>query len=126
MHPGRSGIGESLRRLASSGIGILQSRLELLSVELQEEGLRLRSLVAFGTAALFFLGFGVVLLSVFFTVLLWDSHRLLALGVASGVFLGAGAVCALVAAAIARGGSKLFAASLSELARDRDALERPR
>ena len=53
---------------------------------------------------------------------MWESNRLLALGVFSALFLGAGIASAVLATSLARGGSKLFAASLAELRKDRDAL----
>lgn len=116
------GLAGSLRRLAGTFAAILQTRLELLVTEAQEEKLRLVSLLAYAFAAFFFLGFGVVLLALLLTVLLWDSQRLLALGVFAALFLGAGTVAAIAALRGARAGSKLFAASLAELSRDRDAL----
>jgi uncharacterized membrane protein YqjE len=78
--------------------------------------------LTYGAIALICLSAGLVFLAVFLTVLLWDSHRLLALGVFSALFLGAGIATLLVAMNFARAGSTLFKASLAELARDREAL----
>jgi uncharacterized membrane protein YqjE len=116
------GLAHSLRRLAGTLLAILQTRVELLATEVEEEKLRLGEMAGYAVAAFFFLGFGVVLLALLLTVLLWDSHRLLALGVATALFLGAGGVSAFVVVRRAQAGSKLFAASLAELARDREAL----
>ncbi|MBI4989220.1 MAG: phage holin family protein [Rhodocyclales bacterium] len=117
--PGKS-LGSRLRGYAAGALGILQTRLELLATEVQEEKLRLGSLLGFAAAAFFFLGFGIVLLALFLTVLLWDAHRLLALGVFAAIFLSIGIIAALAAARIGRQGSRLFAASISELAQDRE------
>lgn len=117
--PGKS-LGSWLRGYAAGALGILQTRLELLAAEFQEEKLRLGTLLGYAAAAFFFLGFGAVLLALFLTVLLWDSHRLLALGVFTAVFLAIGILAALAAARVGRQGSRLFAASISELAQDRD------
>jgi len=119
-----SGLAASLRGVAATAVSILQTRLELLSVEFQEEMSRLAALLVYSVAAFFFLGFGLLFVAVLLTVLLWDTHRELVLGLASGLLLGVGAVCAILAAGIARSGSKLFAASLAELAQDREALKR--
>lgn len=119
--PGKS-LGSRLRAYAAGALGILQTRLELLATEVQEEKIRLGSLLAYAAAAFFFLGFGAVLLALFLTVLLWDSHRLLALGAFTAVFLAIGLIAALAAARIGRQGSRLFAASISELAQDREML----
>jgi len=115
-------LAHSMRRLAGTVVAILQTRLELLGTELEEEKLRLGSVLVYAGAAFFLLGFGIVLLALFLTVLLWDSNRLLALGAFTAVFLVGGAAAAALAARRARAGSKLFAASLAELARDRESL----
>ncbi len=120
MAPPPGSLGSRLRGYFAGALGILQTRLELLATEFQEEKLRLGMLLGYAAAAFFFLGFGVVLLAVFLTVLLWDSHRLLALGVFTAVFLIVGLIAALAAARIGRQGSRLFAASIAELAQDRD------
>lgn len=117
------GLGARLRGYAAGTLGILQTRLELLATEVEEEKLRLGTLLGYAAAAFFFLGFGVVLLALFLTVLLWDSHRLLALGVFTAVFLAIGILAALAAARSGRQGSRLFAASISELAQDRDMIQ---
>lgn len=114
-----------LRRLLDAGLATAQTRLELLAVEAQEEKLRLSSLLFNTMLSAVFLGFGVVFLAVFLTVLLWDDHRLLALGLGTVVLLAAGVLTARNAAREVKRGSRLFAASLGELARDREAL-RPR
>ncbi|MBK9351851.1 MAG: phage holin family protein [Sulfuritalea sp.] len=112
----------SAKGLLGTGVTLLHNRLELLGVELAEERARLFSMLAYGGAAFLCLAAGLVFLAVFLTVLLWDSHRLLALGVFSALFLGAGIATLLVAMNHARAGSTLFKASLAELARDREAL----
>ena len=119
----RGGLFASLRGLAATGLGLLQNRLELLAVEIQEERTRSLSLAAYSVAAVILLGAGAIFLAAFITVLLWESNRLLALGVFSTLFLGGGIGCALAARALARKPSGLFAGSLAELARDRAAAE---
>lgn len=115
-------LGESLRGLAESGLATLQTRLELFSVELKEEKLRAGSFLFDTVLAALFIGFGIVFLLIFLTVLFWDSHRLLALGLATTVLLAAGIWAGTRAATRLRAGSRLFAASLAELAQDRETL----
>lgn len=122
MPPSR-GLYASLRGLVTTGVAVLQTRLELLSTELQEEKARVLGLVAYAAAAVILLAVGSVFFAVFLTVLLWDSNRLLALGVFSALFLGAGALALTMARRLARTESRLFAASLAELAQDRAGLE---
>ena len=116
------GLFASAKGLLGTGVTLIHNRLELLGVELAEERVRLLSLVAYGGAAFLCLSAGLVFLAVFLTVLLWDSNRLLALGVFSALFIGAGIACLMLAMSLARSGSKLFSASLAELRKDRDAL----
>lgn len=120
MAPAPGSLGSRLRSSIAGALGILQTRLELLATEVAEEKVRLGSLLGFAAAAFFFLGFGAVLLALFLTVLLWDSHRLLALGIFTALFLAIGILAALAAARIGRQGSRLFAASIAELAQDRE------
>lgn len=117
------GIARSLRNLAGTAVGIAHTRLELLAVELQEERLRLGTLALYAFGAVFFLGFGAVLLAVLFAVVLWDSHRMAAIALPTALFLGAGLLCATLARRQQRAGSRLFRASLDELSRDRQALD---
>jgi len=121
--PRSRGLFSSLRGLFATSIATLRIRLELLSTEIQEEKARVLGLLVYGAAALILLAVGIVFLAVFFTVLLWDSHRLLALGVFSALFLGAGGLALTIAMRLARAESRLFAASLAELAQDRAALD---
>lgn len=121
--PRSRGLFGSLRGLLVGGVSLARTRLELLAVEVQEEKARLLGLLAWGAAAVIFVAAGLVFLAVFLTVLLWESHRLLALGVFTALFLGGGVFALFMAQRLASSGSKLFAASLGELDRDRAALE---
>jgi uncharacterized membrane protein YqjE len=112
----------SLKGLAGTVLTLLQVRLELLSVEAQEEVARVVGLLLFGLAALILLALGLGFLAIFITVALWDTQRLLALAVFATLFLSLGGVAAWLAYQRARRGSALFAASLAELRQDRDQL----
>jgi uncharacterized membrane protein YqjE len=117
----RGGLYASLRGLAATGLALLQNRLELLAVEIQEEKARTVGLIAYSIATVLLLGAGAIFLAVFITVLLWDSNRLLALGVFSTLFLGGGLICLLAVRRLAATPSSLFVGSLAELAKDRAA-----
>jgi uncharacterized membrane protein YqjE len=112
----------SLRGLADSLLGLFQVRLELLSVEAREEVSRLGGLLLYGAFAVAFLSLGLGFLAILITVALWDSHRLLALGAFSTLFLTLGVVAGFLARDRLQQGSRLFAASLEELQRDQDSL----
>lgn len=121
----RPRLADSLHGIVDAGLQTVQTRLELLAVELQEEKLRLTGLALNTVLAGLLLGFGLVFLVIFVTVLFWDEHRLLALGISTAVCLGGGLLAASNAARAFRSGTKLFSASLAEFARDRAALKKP-
>ena len=121
----RPRLADSLHGIVDAGLQTAQTRLELLAVELQEEKLRLTGLALNTVLAGLLLGFGLVFLMVFLTVLFWEDHRLLALGISTAVCIGGGLIAASNAARAFRSGTKLFSASLAELARDRAALREP-
>jgi uncharacterized membrane protein YqjE len=123
---GKPRLAGGLRGLLATGLAVVQTRLELFAVEVQEERHRISAYLFNVVLAAIFIGFGLTLLVVFITVALWDSHRLLALGIGTAVLLAAGLFAAATAARLSSEGSRLFAASLADLAKDRDELEHRR
>lgn len=119
---GGKGLFESLTGFAATLVALAQTRLELLSTDLEEERLHVFSLLVSVLAALFLVGVGLVLATILLVVAFWDAHRLLALGSLAGFFLAAGLAVAGVAVRKARTKPRLFAASLSELNKDRQQL----
>lgn len=117
-----TGLMESLKRLTGTLLAIFQTRLELLSNEMQEERLRIKQMLLYGSVALFFFGLAIMLLTAFIVVLFWDSYRLLVLGGFAALFFVAGLLVLNELRRVAREKSKLFSASLAELADDRDQL----
>ncbi|MDP3250711.1 MAG: phage holin family protein [Hydrogenophaga sp.] len=115
-------LSTSLRGLASTVLELLQVRLELFSVEAQEEVLRVGALMVYGAVAVTFLSLGLTFLALLITVALWDSHRLLALGIFTALFLLTGGVAAWLARERVRNGTRLFSASIEELRQDREDL----
>lgn len=119
---GSAGLFASLRNFAATAVAIARTRLELLANEVAEEKIRLGQLLVFGVVALFGLIVGVIFFAMFVTVLLWDSHRLLALGGFAVLFFGMGLYAVFQLRARASVGSRLFSASLAELGKDRQQL----
>jgi uncharacterized membrane protein YqjE len=113
---------ESLKRMAGTLLAIFQTRLELFSLEMEEERLNIEQMLLYGSIALFFFGLAILLLTIFIVVLLWDSYRLPMLGSFTGLYFVAGLVAWDALRRVAREKSKLFSASLAALADDRDQL----
>lgn len=112
----------SVKGLAATVLELLQVRLELLSVEAQEEVLRIGALLVYGAIAVTLLGLGLCFLAMLITVALWDSHRLLPLAVFAVLFLVLGALAAYQARQRVLSQSRLFSASADEIQRDLEAL----
>ena len=100
-------------------LAIFQTRLELLSNEIEEERLRVRQMLFYGSIALFFFGLSIMLATVFIVVMFWDSYRLSVLGGLTSLFLLAGLLVWNSLRSAAQERSKLFATSLAELDEDR-------
>lgn len=113
------GLFDSLKTMMATLIAIVQTRVELLSTELEEERIRLTSMLVWGFVTLFCAALGVIFLTLLLVIALWDDHRLLAVGIPAGVFFTAALLSWLALSARARAKPKLFSASLAELKRDR-------
>lgn len=120
-HPA-TGLFESLKNLSVSLVGVVHTRLELLSVDIAEERVHQTTLLVLGLLALFCFGVGVVLLSILIVVAFWETHRLAALSGLAGLFLATGAGIVWFALHKIRTKPKLFQASLAELVKDRQHL----
>lgn len=115
------GLLGSARAVLVALLEIGQTRLQLASTELEEERLRIAELLLFATAALFFLGIGIVLATLLLVLLFWDA-RVLVLALAAAVFLAVGAGLAAAWRRKAAAKPPLLASTLAELQRDREAL----
>lgn len=120
--PESRGLFESLKTFSATLLALAHNHLQLLSTDLEEERVWLLSTLLSGLVALFCFGVGVVLATIWIVVAFWEGNRLLALGALTGLFLLAGAVALWRALHKLRVKPRLFAASLSELAKDRQQL----
>ena len=114
-----TGFFRRLRQLLAHTLELACVRLDLLALETRQEASRLLAVLLCALAAGAFICFGLVFLAVLLTVLLWDTHRLLALGVFTGCFLGGGAALAWLAQRRWRALPAPFEGSRQELAKDR-------
>jgi uncharacterized membrane protein YqjE len=117
-----SGLFGSVKRLLGSGVSVVSTRIELLANEWEEERLRLARMLLFSMAALFFLATGMLLLIALVVMVFWDEHRIAAVGILSLICLLAGGGMIVLVNGLLTRGTKLFSASLAELARDRELL----
>jgi uncharacterized membrane protein YqjE len=114
----------SIKSLISTGTSIAQTRLELISVDVQIARTQLISLLVMIVSALFFLFFGLVMLALLIVIYSWESDRMMALGLLTSAFLMIGGILALLIMQSLRTMPKLFEASIAELAKDRETLSK--
>ena len=112
----------SLKNLVSTGTSIAQTRLELISSDVQIARSRFISLLVMIIFALFFLFFGLVMLTLLIVIYSWESDRILALIVLTSSFLVVGAILAALILQSLRTMPALFEATIAELQKDREEL----
>ena len=122
MPASRAGLFDSLRRLLRTSLELAEVRLELLVSDLEFEKLRFVEAALRALVGLMLLGLGMVLVAGFVLLLLWDSHRLAALGALALLCLGGGAGLLLAAKRRLQQGQGMLAATRAELQRDQAGL----
>jgi uncharacterized membrane protein YqjE len=118
-------IAESVTRLAATLIAIVQTRVQLVAAEIEEESLRYFSYLIFSLAAMFCFGVAILLGVMLAVVLFWDSYRvgiLLALMVLFGI---AGVALSRWVREQYRLKPALLGHSMTELSRDTELLKPP-
>lgn len=119
-----SGLFRSISNLFATLIAIAQTRIELLTTELQSEVQRSGEIIVWTLVALLAASMALLWIAIFFVVLFWETHRLLA-GVSVIAFFSLIAIiAALVLRVKIRGKPRLLEATRAELARDREQLSR--
>jgi uncharacterized membrane protein YqjE len=116
------GLFRSVGHLLATALGIAQTRLELLSTELQEEVHRVAEIMVWTVVAMLAAGVGLFLLALAVIFAFWDTHRVVASVAVTGTFFLIAAVAGLVLRAKVRAKPPLLDATLAELKRDRQAL----
>ena len=120
---GAPGVIASLRRLTRNAVGIIQTRLELLANELEEERVRTLQIIVLGAIGLFCAAVGVLLVSAWVVVALWEQYRLATLAVLALVYFVAAGIALGMLRVKAGERPKIFSTSLAELKRDQDLLD---
>ena len=108
----------SLKNLVFTGTSIAQTRLELISTDVQIARTQFLNLLIMVIFTLFFLFFGLVMLSLLIVIYSWESDRMLALSILTTSFLVVGCILALVVLRSLRTMPSLFAATIAELKQD--------
>ena len=116
-------ITETVGRLAATLLAMIQTRLALASVEMEEQSQRYLGYLLMSLLALFLFGIAFVLLALFVIILFWETHRIEAvLGMAALFALAALGVGMKVRAGFAAQ-APLLSATMGELQKDIDFLK---
>ena len=118
------GLINSIKTLTDTLLGIAQTRLELLAVDLEEDRLRMMRLAFLSLFMLFFFFLGLILITMLIIIAFWEQYQLLTIGLIAVLYFILASALAIYLMRQLKGKSrpKLFAASLSEIIKDRIAL----
>ncbi len=117
--PPAGGFVESLHTLGAGLLASVQERIDLLSVELQEEKFRLIQIFFWISAAVFTGMMAITFASLTFVYLFWESARLTVLGGLAALYTGALVAIVFAFRRYLARQPPPFAATLQELAEDR-------
>lgn len=99
-------------------VEMLLTRLQLLGVDLEEQGQRLLQLLLLSLMAAILLVVGLTCTGLLVALWLWDTHRALAVAFVLLVPFGGSALCTWLCMHRLRGQPRPFSASLAELGKD--------
>lgn len=119
----QAGLLASVRRMLATLLELGSTRLELVSVEIQEQIEYAASLLLWGIAAIFFASLTVLLLALTIVIACWEQHRLLAAGLVTAAFALIAVIAALVVRRRLQTRPRFLSATSGELRRDAEALD---
>jgi uncharacterized membrane protein YqjE len=114
----------SLKNLVATGASIAQTRLELISTDIQIARSQFLGLLVMLIFTLFFLFFGLVMLALLIVIYSWENDRIMVLSFLTSGFLAVGIILALVVLRSLKRMPRLFEATIAELAKDRQELSK--
>ena len=120
--PPETGLFASLRGTLATLLTLGRTRLELVSVEIEEQIEFAAGVLLWSIAAIFFGSLAVLVLALTIVIAFWDTHRLLVAGLVTGGLAATAVIAVLVVRARIANRPRLLAATLGELKRDADSL----
>lgn len=122
--PPPSGVIDTVRSFLASWIAVVKTRVEIISVELEEQREWLESLILMALAALFCLSLGLILLTLFVVVLFWETDgRMWVLGGFAALYLFGGAALWFMLRSKMKAKPKFFSTTAAELGKDYASLQ---
>ena len=119
-----TGLIESLRSFLASWVAVVKTRVEIISVEIEEQREWLEHLILMAVGALFCISLGLILLTLFIVVLFWETEgRLWVLGGFAALYLVGGLVLWFSLRKKMKLKPRIFATSAAELSKDYTTLQ---
>jgi uncharacterized membrane protein YqjE len=115
-------LAETLPRLIGTVLGMLRSRLELASIDLEDEIQWALGTLLAGAAAVMLASFALLFGVLAMVVLYWDTHRMAALLGGAGAFALLAVSIAVSIVRLLRRKPRFLAATLAELEKDKKCL----
>lgn len=118
---GSRGLVDSLRGTVETALRILEARLELVGIELQEEKSRILGLAVLAAGTVVFLALALVVLTIGVIAFFWEDPgtRHLAIWVVFGVYVVLALACWALFARRVRRQTKIFETTIEEIRKDR-------
>jgi uncharacterized membrane protein YqjE len=118
------GLGGALAQLGASTLAMMRTRLELATVEFSEERERAKEMLLLLLCTVLVALFALLFASVFIIAYFWDSYRLTAIGAVTGFYLVLAVIFLIRLRQRMQQKHSPFAATLSQLEEDAEALRR--
>ena len=115
----------SVRAVVRVLLAFVETRARIAANEFEEQFVRLLEIAAWAAGVVFFFAIALVLGSLFIVLVFWDSNRVLAAGLLAGLFIAAGGFSALMVRTCLAARPKFLAATLAELEKDRQSVQKP-
>ena len=116
--PPPGGIFDALRSFMATWVAVIKTRVDLISVEIEEQRAWLEHLMLLAVAATFCISLGLVVFTLFVVMLFWESYRLWVLGGFALLYLGGGLFLAMKVKGILKNRPKMFSGTTEELTKD--------
>lgn len=123
---GSPGILGSIKALLATFVAMAHNRVELFSVEMEEELARLVTVLVWSIGAMLFAVVGLTFLAVLILLVTGEPSRPFVAGILAALFLLVALGSALLARKVLHAKARPFDASLTELERDYEGLRRDR
>lgn len=117
--PPPSGVIDSVRSFMASWVAVIKTRVEILSLEIEEQREWMQQIVLLAVAALFCASLGMILVTLLVVAAFWETDgRLWVIGGFALLYVGGGIALGLSLKSKLHNKPKIFAATAEELGKD--------